>query len=127
MVAADGDRSQRFKVRGAELAIEQGEVADLQPGDQPGQGDLRRVGHPGEHRFPEKRPAQLDAIEAADQPPVVPAFDRMGVADRVEAERGPLDHLIDPGFVAVGTSQQDVMEGAVPGHRELSRADFLGE
>jgi len=40
MVAADGHRSQGFEVGGDELAVEQGEMADLEPRHQPGQGDL---------------------------------------------------------------------------------------
>ena len=57
----------------------------LQPGDQPGEGDLRSIGHAAEHRFAEEGPAQLHAIEAADQLSIVPAFDRMGMADGMEA------------------------------------------
>jgi len=57
ILAADGARAERGEVRGHELAVEQGEVADPQSRHQPGQRDLRCIGHPAEHRFAEKGPA----------------------------------------------------------------------
>ena len=110
-----------------ELAIEQDEMADLEPRHQPGQGDLRRIGHPAEHRFPKESPSELHAVEAPDQLSVVPAFDRMGVPHRVEPERGPFDHLVDPGLVPVGAGQQHLVKRPIAGHREFSRTHLLGQ
>ena len=48
---------------GHELAVEQGEAADLEARDQPGERDLRRVGRAAEHAFAEKGAAEAHAIE----------------------------------------------------------------
>ncbi len=105
-------------MRGHELAVEQREVADPQPGNKPGQRNLRGVGHAAEHGLPEKGTAKLHAIEAAYQFALVPALDRMGMANRVEAERRPLDVGVDPGLVAVRAGEQDLVEGTVAGNLE---------
>ena len=110
-----------------ELAIQQGEVADPQPGDQPGQSDLRRVGHPAEHGLPEEGTAELYAIEAADKLALVPAFDRVGVANGVEAQCRPLDDGVDPGFRAIGAGEQHVVKSLVASNREAVRPDPLGQ
>ena len=60
---------------GDELAIEQGEAANLQARDERGERDLRRVGGAAEHRFAEEGAAEFDAVNAADQFLILPAFD----------------------------------------------------
>ncbi len=113
---------------GLELAVEQGEPTDLQSRYQPGDRDLRRVGRAAEHAFAEKGAAQLDAVEAADQPTIlVPRLDRMGVAQCVQRQDGALDLVVDPRLLAVGASQQDVVEGLVARHAEATRPDPPGE
>jgi hypothetical protein len=114
-------------VIGHELAVEQQEIANPQAGDQPGQGDLRRVGAHAEHGFAEKCAAQSHSIQSAGERAVFPAFDRMGLARRVKANRRPLDIGIDPGLVAVRTGADDLGEGGVMGDRELAAPDSLGE
>jgi hypothetical protein len=52
---------------GHELAVEQGEAADDQPRDQPGERYLRGVGPRREHAFAEEGGAQPDAVEPADE------------------------------------------------------------
>ena len=52
----------------------------FKPRDQPGERHLRGVARRREHRFAEEGGAELDAVKAADQRAVLPAFDRMGVA-----------------------------------------------
>jgi hypothetical protein len=47
---------------GHELAVEQGEAAEPQPRDQPGQRHLRRVGAARHHGFAEKCATDRDAI-----------------------------------------------------------------
>ena len=83
------------------------EIADLQPRDQPGQRDLRRVGRPAEHALAEERAAELHAVEAADQLAAVPHFDRMGVAGAVQREHRALDLGVDPGLLALGAGGDD--------------------
>ena len=65
--ARHADRAERGQVVGHELAVEQGEIADLQARDEPGQRDLRGVGRAAEHAFAEEGAAELHAVEPADQ------------------------------------------------------------
>ncbi len=55
-------RAQRGEVVGQELAVAQGEMADLEPRHQEGERDLRRVAGAAEHAFGEKGPAEHDAV-----------------------------------------------------------------
>ena len=52
---------------GHELAVKQREIADLEPGDEPGERDLRRVARAAEHAFAEEGTAELHAIEPTDE------------------------------------------------------------
>jgi hypothetical protein len=119
-------------VVGDELAIEQGEMADLEPRDEPGERDLRRVGRVAEHRFAEKGAPQLDPVKAADEiaRPVLmgdPAFDRMGVAGVVQVACRLLDRSVDPRLLAVGAGEDDGIEGLVGGHGKASRTNAPGK
>jgi hypothetical protein len=76
---------------GHELAVEQPVAADLQPRDQPGERDLRGVAAAREHAFAEEGAAERDAVEAAGELAVLPAFDRMGVAEPVKLGEALLD------------------------------------
>jgi hypothetical protein len=78
-------------VIGHELAVEQPEAADLQPRHQPGQSHLRSIGASREHAFAEEGRAELHAVKAADKLPILPALDRMGVAEAVELVVALLD------------------------------------
>ena len=102
-------------------------MANAKPRDQPGQRNLRRIRRSAEHGFAEEGAAQLDAVEPADQPVLVPAFDRMGMSDRVKPERRPLDRAVDPGLLAVGAGQQHLVEGRIACHRESARTDAPGK
>src|SRR3954453_19907340 len=91
---------------GHELAVEQSEIAGLEASDQPRQRYLRGIGHAAEHALAEERPAELDAIEPADQlallPFGVPRLDRMGMARAVEREHRMLELGVVPRFLARG-------------------------
>ena len=76
---------------GHELAVEQPVAADPEPRDQPGERDLGGVAAGREHALAEEGGAEVDAVEAADQLVPLPAFDRMGVAARVEQAVALLD------------------------------------
>ncbi len=52
---------------GHELAVEQREIADLEPSDEPGQRDLRCIRRAAEHAFAEKGPAEPDPVKAAHE------------------------------------------------------------
>ena len=86
------------------------EAADLQARDEPGKRDFRRIGHPAEHAFAEKRPAELHAVESADQLGAVPDFDRMGVARRMKRQHRAFDVGVDPGLLAVRAGAQSPQE-----------------
>jgi hypothetical protein len=121
----DRGRSERCQVRGHELAVEQGEMANAKAGNEPGHCHLRCIRHSTEHRLPEEGPAQFHSVKTADELAAVPAFDGMRVADGVQAQRCPLYHRIDPGLIPVGASEQDFMKCAIAGDREPARAHAL--
>jgi hypothetical protein len=81
---------------GLELAVEQREAAEAQPCDQPGQGDLRRIGRAADHAFAEEGATDREAIQSADQPVAVAAFHRMCEAHPVKADEHVLDGAVDP-------------------------------
>ena len=61
------------------------------------QRDLRRIRLVREHRFAEEHAPERDAVEAADEPPVAPALDRVRIAPPVQLAIR-IDHLRrDPG------------------------------
>jgi hypothetical protein len=108
-------------VLGHELAVEQREAADLEPGDQPRERNLRCVGPAAEHALAEEGPAQFHAIEAADERAIAPDFDGMSVTGGVKRMHRPLEFGIDPGFLAVGASGDDAAEIGIARHREAAR------
>lgn len=116
---------------GLELAVEQGEPADPQPRHEPSERHLRRVALPRHHALAEERAAKREAIEAADQPITVPAFDRMRKAEPVERGEGGFDLPADPGFGAVGgafgTEADHGLEGGIGGDAEAIGGDRLFE
>jgi hypothetical protein len=87
---------------GLKLAIEQGKAARLQSRDEPGQRDLGGVGRAADHALAEKGAAEREAVEPADQPIAVPAFDRMRIAQAVERDEHVLDRMVDPSVGAIG-------------------------
>jgi hypothetical protein len=105
---------------GHELAIEQSEIADLEPRDEPRERDFRGVARTAEHALAKESAAELHAIEPADERPLVPYLDRMGVARAVEREHGALEVGVDPGLFAVGAGGDGAREGAVEGDRKAA-------
>ncbi len=103
---------------GHELAVQQTVAAGFQPGDEPSERDLRRVGFPAEHAFPEEGAAELHTVQAADQIFAAPHLDRMGVAEAVKGEDGALYVRVDPGFRPVGAGADNLRESLVEGNRE---------
>jgi hypothetical protein len=71
-VARDLDRAEALEMLGDELGIEQREATALQARHQMHQGHLAGVGLAAEHALAEERPAERDAIEAADQLAIQP-------------------------------------------------------
>lgn len=105
---------------GHELAVEQAEISRAKASDEPRKRDLRSIGGPTEHRLAEKGASELHAIKAADKLFTKPAFDRMGVADGMQAQRRPLDDIVDPCFVAVCAGEHDLVERCVTRHPKFS-------
>src|SRR4029450_14686 len=110
-----------------ELAIEQCEMTNLQARNQPGKRDLGGIGHAAEHGLTEKRPSQLHAVKAAHELTLVPAFDRMSMANRMQADCGAFDCRIDPGFFTIGAGKQHLGKRLVAGDRESAGPDPLGQ
>ena len=112
---------------GHELAVEQPVSPHPEPRDQPGERHLGRVGRAREHALAEEGGAERHPVQAADQHPVAPAFDRTGVAELVEPHIALLDLAVDPGLVALGAAPHDLPEGCVAGHLEPAGAQSLPE
>lgn len=107
---------------GHELAVEQAEIADLQPGDEPCQCNLRRIGPTAEHAFAEKGSPELHAVKTADEAIALPYLDRIGMAGTVKCDHRTLQLGIDPGLFAVCAGCDHAREIAIVGHQEPSRA-----
>src|SRR5204862_2915032 len=58
---------------------------------------LGRVGRMREHRLAVEHPADCYAVQATNQHPVLPAFERMGVAGTMQACIGGAHFLAEPG------------------------------
>ena len=116
---------------GLKLAIEQGKAAGLQPGYQPRQRDFGSVSCPADHAFAEKGTAQCQPVKAADQPIVVPALDRVGMAHRMQPAKNLLDRMVDPGLWSARRArraQRDyVVERNVGGNAESVRGNCLAQ
>jgi hypothetical protein len=66
-------------VRRHELAVEQVVTAGLHPRDQPGERNLRCIGHSAEHAFAEESASKLHAVKPAHQFAALKDLDRMRV------------------------------------------------
>jgi len=103
---------------GHELAVEEGEVAGLEPGDEPGERGLRRIGSAAEHALAEKRSAELHSVKSAGQGIVLPYLDRMRMARAVKRDHRMLELSVDPSFLAIGAGCDHAGEVAVVGDGE---------
>ena len=104
---------------GHKLAIEQPRPRAAQRRDQPRQRHFGRIGHAAEHRFAAERAVKPHPVKPADQPVILPAFQRMSVAQRVQLQIARLDPPADPGIPAItarrGTGQQHLVKRGVAG------------
>jgi len=100
----DFDGTQTGKMRGQELGIKQLKPSGLQSMDQKGQGGFGGVGGPRKHALAEKRRANHNAINPANQLVAVPDFNRMRMTQGVQVAVGRRDFGIDPRFGAVRTA-----------------------
>ena len=82
---------------GHELGVEQPIAAGAQPLDQRDQRDLAGVALVREHALAEERRAERDAVQAADQAPVRPALDAVGVALPVQRAVELDQIVVEPG------------------------------
>lgn len=118
-------------MRGHELRVEQLEAAGPEPGDKMRQRHFRGVPLTVEHALAEERPAQRDAIQAADESPLAAAFDRMDEAHIEQFAIEAADLRIDPGLFAIrrrrGAGVDHRVEIPVDGHLEPVRAHRLGQ
>ncbi len=116
---------------GHELAVEQGEATEAHPRRQPGKRDLRRIGPPRHHAFPEKSLPQRDAIKPADQFLFLPHFDAVGETDLVQMAIGALDRMVDPGGGPIRRGLRaelnDPGEVAIGGHPKPFLPDRFGQ
>ena len=91
---------------GDELAVKQAPARAAHRRDKPRQRDLGRVRPAREHRFAAEHPVEADAVEPADENAgavlgLLPAFDRMRVAEFVQTLVAGLDAVADPAALAI--------------------------
>src|SRR5437764_773651 len=78
----DLDPAELRQMRGQKLGVEQPVPAEPQARGEVDQRDLARIGDPAEHALAEKRRAERDAVQAADEIAVQPALDAVRRAAR---------------------------------------------
>jgi hypothetical protein len=110
-----------------ELAIEQSVTADIEPGDQPCQRDLRSIGLQREHALPKKGRTQPNAVQSTDQSIALPGLNRMRVPGFVERDVALFDLRVDPRFVAIGAMAHDIRESLVAGDPEHAGFEGLAQ
>src|SRR3954454_12476536 len=118
------DRAEALQMLGDELRIEELESADSQPRYEMDQRHLACIGRAAEHALAEKCRAELDAVEAADQPVVRPAFDAMGGPAMEKRGIEADDLVVDPGlrpFARLfGAAAHDRLEFVVAAYGEAA-------
>ena len=102
LLARHLDRAEAAQVLGHELAVEQAKAALDQPRHEMDQRDLGRIALAAEHALAEERRADRDAIEAADQLALAPAFDAVRMAAREQLAVERQDRLVDPALGMAG-------------------------
>lgn len=107
-----------------ELAVEQLHARPPQGRHQPCKRHLGCVGHPAEHRFTAEHPVEPHPVQPADQPAILPAFDRMGMAAGVQLAIARRDPAADPGLVRFaarrGAGFEDGREIGIAGDGETA-------
>ena len=93
-------RAELLQMRSEPLGVEQGKPARAHPLDQRPERDLGGAGRAMKHRFPEKRAADRDAVEAADEFVSRPGFDGVRMAELVQLRVAGDDLVVDPGVGA---------------------------
>src|ERR1700678_2576859 len=83
------------------------------------------------HAFAEECPAEIDAVETADQIVVLPDFDAVGVSKRMQPNIEIAYPLIDPGVVTAGlrcrAAGDDGLEGPIDRDRKGIGTHSTGE
>ena len=79
------DRAKGFQVVSDKLRVEQRKAAGAQPRDEMHERDFGSVALEMEHAFAEKRAPEPHAVEAADEFFAIVNFNRVAMADLVQA------------------------------------------
>jgi hypothetical protein len=81
------------------------------------EGDLAGIGDPAEHAFAKEGSTERDAVQPADQYPVVPGLDAVCRCAGEERRIKPHDLLVDPCigalFGRLRTAADDVLESGI--------------
>ena len=116
---------------GLRLAVEQFRPCPAQRRHQPGQRHLAGIAAAAEHRFAAEHPVKPDTVKPARQLALVPAFDRMGMAQPVHHAVGFGDPPADPRLVRVGAGGsaffQNAAESRVAGNGKAPLPQHLGQ
>ncbi len=90
-------------MRRGPLRVQQRKFLGAQMLSQSDQRDLRGVSHAMKHRFAKERAADRNTIKSAGEFVFAPSFDRVRVAELVQALVALDDVAIDPSVFALGT------------------------
>jgi hypothetical protein len=116
---------------GHKLAIQQHEATDSQPGNQPCQSDLRRIGLTRKHAFAKKRSPKRKPVQAADQAFARPAFNAMRPAQRMKRAKSVLYVRINPRVPPIRlrfcASTNYLRKGSIGGHVEPILPQCFGQ
>src|SRR5262249_57405235 len=98
----DRDGTKPPQLLGNVLRVEQSEAAGDQPRHKMHERHLRGVANAVEHALSEEGASEAHAVESADQITVLPDFDAVSVAERMQSAIEVADALVDPGVLAPG-------------------------
>ena len=101
LVAGDLDRPELFEVGRHPLNVEQTKTPAPHAIDQRDERDLRGIRHVVKHRFAEKRAAEMNAVEPADQRSSLPRLHRMRDAETVQRDVALENRVVDPRAIVV--------------------------
>src|SRR6266480_2866233 len=98
MVPRNFNATELLQVRGKPLRVEQEEFASTQMLHQRHERNLGSISHAMKHRFAKESASYRDTIKAANEPALLPSFDRMCAPELVQSCVA-LDNLgINPGI-----------------------------
>jgi hypothetical protein len=118
-------------MRSDELRVQKFVPSFDQARDEVDEGNLAGVALAAEHAFAEERRTERNSVEAAGEPAIPPAFDRVRATARVQGRVQAQDFVVDPGLFAIRCRFRARVhhrgEGEIRGHCEAVAPHRSGE